>query len=787
MTANPLTPIPPIGPTTAIGPPPTATRFKPLDPIKVLRQYARLLIISGVIGIVLGVATWAILWKTSPKYSSVAQLVVTPPKSFLGEAQADRGMSNDQLSIFIRTEIYRILSEDVIGNVIKQEDVRATSWFKSFGGDAQKARERLQVDLTAAPLQGTSLISLSMTASEGRDAQVILEALTKVYLDQLNMQMITQGTQDLSNLRRLSDRLDSELQLLGDRMRDFRQRHDLGAMKAANNEATIEYNLIVQEDSKLRLAVDRARASYQGLLQAQQQGVVLEPSPEDLQIVQADPAIRSRDERIRSLREEREVQRNRLGEHHPYIAQIDQRIEATRSERQRELERLLQELQAVKLDKAGSLAQSMEGMVKDLEPKLTAARMRMNDLSNKLAEFAAMEEQLTTTKDRKGKVEESIYILTAKQGTEARVQRQTTPTTPELVFPRMAVVIPGITILFLGAVTGIVFLIELLDQRIKSPTDVKLLPNAELLGVLPDGGEDPSGSVPIESVVKHYPTGLMAESFRHVRTALLTRMDRRGYKTLVVVGAKPGSGTSAIVGNLALSLAYNGRKVLVIDANFRRPTQHQMFDVPREPGLVDVLQHGASLDRAIRQVNEPSLSVLPAGTGEDAPPELLEGPQFRRMLTTFEAQYDMVIIDAPPALLASEGQLLAKHVDALALVVRAMNDKRGMVERMLRVLDGQRADVLGIVLNGVRSTAGGYLRQSYQEFYRYRSGATSKAAYGARRTVRAAAAKATNGNGHGDEPTNGEQGGDRAAVVSAKADDEVEAQIDSDDELNDRR
>src|SRR5690606_33866781 len=92
----------------------------------------------------------------------------------------------------------------------------------------------------------------------------------------------------------------------------------------------------------------------------------------------------------------------------------------------------------------------------------------------------------------------------------------------------------------------------------------------------------------------------------------------------------------------------------------------------------------------------------------------------RGLLGDLETQYDLILIDAPPALVASECQLLAKHVDAIAPVVRAHKEKRGMISRMLRQLDGYRADVLGIVLNGVRSAAGGYFRKSYQEFYDYR-------------------------------------------------------------------
>lgn len=776
MTANPLTPIPPIGPTTAVGPTPVASRFKPLDPLKILRQYTRLLVITGVVGIVLGVVIWYSLLKTAPSYQSSATLIVTPPQNPLtstGTDQLSVGGNNQGLELFIRTQVYQIMSEDVISTVIKREDVRATQWFQAFGQDTQKARESLQEDLKSMPVTGTQLIKLTMNTREPKDAQVILEAVMDVYLNQLSINRLTQNSRILSELRRMGERLDEEIRLLNDRMRDYRQRNDLARIEVQNQEATVEYNMLIEEDTKLRFAADQAKASYMALAKAQQEGVILEASPEELKIVENDPAIRTRDERLRQLREERDIMVQRFGENHRAIVEIDLRMEATRQERKRELDRLLAAAQAVKLDISSKNANALESAVLGLRPKLEEARARVTDLTTKLQEYKFMEESLVTAKERRSQVDENLYIRQAQESAGGNVSKQTAPTTPNLTFPRVTVVVPGVTFLFVGAVVGLIFLVEMLDQRVKSPSDVKMLPNAELLGVLPDGAEDPSGNVPIENVVKHYPTGLMAESFRHVRTALLTRMDRRGYKTLVVVGAKPGSGTSAVVGNLALSLAYNGRKVLVIDANFRRPAQHQMFDVPREPGLVDVLQHGISVERAIRQVSEPAMSVLPAGTGEDAPPELLEGPQFRRMLTTFEAQYDMVLIDAPPALLASEGQLLAKHVDALALVVRAMSDKRGMVERMLRVLDGQRADVLGIVLNGVRSTAGGYLRQSYQEFYRYRSGASSKAAYGAARRAMPEE-PAASGNGH-DEPTNGSRADDIT-------DEDLQAQLDRDDD-----
>jgi len=201
---------------------------------------------------------------------------------------------------------------------------------------------------------------------------------------------------------------------------------------------------------------------------------------------------------------------------------------------------------------------------------------------------------------------------------------------------------------------------------------------------------------------------------------MLAKTDRRGYKTVMLVCAQGGCGSSTVTTNLALSLAYNGRRVLVLDANFRRPSIHRLFSLPAAPGLIEVIRGTATIDQVIVRKDEPRFDVLPVGDAKEAPPEVMESPAFRQLLAQLESRYDIILIDAPPALLTSESQLLARHVDAVAVVVRAMKDRRGTVGRMLRQLEGQRADVLGVILNGVRSSVGGYFRKNYQDFYRYR-------------------------------------------------------------------
>jgi capsular exopolysaccharide synthesis family protein len=219
------------------------------------------------------------------------------------------------------------------------------------------------------------------------------------------------------------------------------------------------------------------------------------------------------------------------------------------------------------------------------------------------------------------------------------------------------------------------------------------------------------------------PNGLLAEAFRQVRTTLVPKMDRRGYKTVMFVSAQSGSGASAVLGNFAVSLAAVGRRVLVLDANLRQPSQHTIFNTPPSPGLTDVLRSQSDAQTAI--VHHHGVDVLPSGDASAVPPELLEGVSFRNLLGKLEREYEFVLIDTPPALLTSDCLMLAKHVDSLVVVIRAKGEQRGMIVRMLRQFEGLRADILGAVLNRAQTAAGGYFRRSYQDFYSYGQGRQS--------------------------------------------------------------
>jgi capsular exopolysaccharide synthesis family protein len=212
---------------------------------------------------------------------------------------------------------------------------------------------------------------------------------------------------------------------------------------------------------------------------------------------------------------------------------------------------------------------------------------------------------------------------------------------------------------------------------------------------------------------------VLAESYRQIRAPMLKQMDLAGHKSVVVLAGMPGSGASTTVSNLAEAAAASGKRTLNIDANFRRPTQHKTFGVAETPGLSDVLAGQCSLSEAILRTDSERLAILPAGTAASRVVERLAGAQFGELLAAVGADYDAVFIDVPPVIVAGDGLSIANRCDASVLVTKAYAEKRGLVSRIRNELGDTRAEFLGVVVNGVKASAGGYLRGNIRASQEY--------------------------------------------------------------------
>lgn len=207
-----------------------------------------------------------------------------------------------------------------------------------------------------------------------------------------------------------------------------------------------------------------------------------------------------------------------------------------------------------------------------------------------------------------------------------------------------------------------------------------------------------------------------AEAYRTLRTNLIFSQAVQSLKTIVVTSASPGEGKTTTAANLAVTFAQQGMRVLLVDCDLRRARLHKMFNVPREPGLTELILDHEVPTEVIRGTPVENLSVLTSGTLPPNPSELLGGPRMERVLEVLREQFDMIVLDSPPLLAASDASVLGTKTDGVLLVVRAGQTERGAAQQAVQQLAVVGARVVGAVLNDPDAKVpqyGGYYNYEY--------------------------------------------------------------------------
>jgi capsular exopolysaccharide synthesis family protein len=213
------------------------------------------------------------------------------------------------------------------------------------------------------------------------------------------------------------------------------------------------------------------------------------------------------------------------------------------------------------------------------------------------------------------------------------------------------------------------------------------------------------------------PQSLAAEQYRSLRTRISRAETGRAVRVIIVTSPAKGDGKSLTAANLALAMGEEfSQRVLLIDADLRRPSVHHLFGLPESPGLTDVLMGGTPLDDALVTLADHNLTVLPSGVPPSHPAELLGSAAMRRILDTLRTRFDRVILDMPPVSPLADVHIAAAMADGILMIVRAGMTQKPAIERALAGLDMTK--VLGLVLNEVGAEA------NYQDYagYRYIAG-----------------------------------------------------------------
>ncbi|MBX9654272.1 polysaccharide biosynthesis tyrosine autokinase [bacterium] len=292
-------------------------------------------------------------------------------------------------------------------------------------------------------------------------------------------------------------------------------------------------------------------------------------------------------------------------------------------------------------------------------------------------------------------------------------------TSPNLV---LNLVLGGLAGTLLGF--GLGFLIDRADRSFRSPEEIRRSLGVPVIGHIPvffprleedEETENMEGDiVGLDKMVCTYrdPDSLAAEAYRAVRTNLYFSTHGESHKVIQVTSPSSEDGKSTLASNLAVSLAQSGVKVLLMDADFRRPKVHQNFGIDKTNGLSNLIRGTIELPEAIHPSDIENLDLLPAGPRPRNPSELLTLPRFKELLATLRDRYDFVIIDSPPMLAVTDPGAIAARADGVLIALQIRRKVKPSATRAIELLTDLGANILGVVVNGV----------GWRRAYTYREG-----------------------------------------------------------------
>jgi succinoglycan biosynthesis transport protein ExoP len=480
-----------------------------------------------------------------------------------------------------------------------------------------------------------------------------------------------------------------------------------------------QYNLPLTDSPGANLTQQRVSTYSSQLLEAENQKRNLQAayesaknSPDALSIpeVQKDERIVKLREKITELRDKDTALQQKYTKEWPEVQQIEAQLAQLEAELKKAPAEVVASMKA-KADAAVSQLKDLQSAYAR-ESGLTAEQTKnVIELASKRADLASDQQYLNTLFQKRRELNNAV---SGDSGTKVSVANYSRLPRGPVGPARMRTIILAFFLSLLAGV-GLAFLLDFLDDTIKTVDDVDRYINLPALALIPAmrsdkprlrGGEaaplDPNEATAL-AMVKDVRSPI-AESYRHLRTSLLLSSAGTPPRTILVTSSQPSEGKTTTAINTAFMLAQTGAKVLIMDCDLRRPRLHTHFNIPNTQGLTNCLSGNATdVDSVIQDyAPQPNLKLLPSGPMPPNPAELLGSEEMRKLLVTLSEKFNHVIVDSPPAISFTDASILSTFVDGVVLVVHGGRSSRAVVRRAKQQLLDIGAHIFGIVLNNVR-------------------------------------------------------------------------------------
>ncbi len=551
------------------------------------------------------------------------------------------------------------------------------------------------------PVRGSRLVDITFDSTDPTFASQAVNALMDEYVDQ---NLATKQATTENMLEWLDKELANQQKKVEESERalaEYRDKQNALSLDDKQNIVVARLNALNDAYTKAKMERVQKETAYGQVkpLIASGTAVSADALPITIQSSQM-TALRSR---LTELQQKKVQLSGRYGDKHPAILEVNGQIAET--QRQLELE-TAKALQNVKNDYDSAVLQE-----RVLAQNLEAAKEDAQDLSRKSVDYNVME--------REAKSNRTIYESLLQREKELRVSSNSRANNVRIVdraeVPKSPLAPTGrrtwLTSIAIGFVlaVGVAFGLDYMNDTIKTPEDVTRRLKLPFLGLVPSvrGDKHPvlaSAHVPHD----------FGEAFRSLRTSLMSRFPAEGTKILVVTSAQPLEGKTTTACNIAMALAYGGARVLLVDADMRRPGLHRPLRLTNERGLSQVLIGQARVRDVIQRTVDPNLLAITAGRTPPNPSELLASERMKTLLSNLShGPFDWIVLDTPPVLAVTDAVILAPLVNGVTFVIGAEMTRRRLAERALETIMSAPPRFAAVVLNKVDFARNKYYYSRY--------------------------------------------------------------------------
>ena len=708
-----------------------------------LREYMRVLIKRKwmVIACILGIfgATLVASLRQTPVYEAVGRIAVNRPDPNIISFKDSMPVYDYLDPSDLDTEV-RILQSDLLALQV----VRQLNFDKrpEFGGQP----DRQLPNLVADPLQGdsmrttallggfkgnlhvslipnTRIIEIHYRSADPQLAASAVNTLVATYIEQ-NFKTKFESTMQASDWlsKQLVD-LQMKVETSQEKLVRYQKEHEILGTDEKQNITTAKLDELNKELTGAESDRMQKEAAYRQTQSADPEAVaaaISSDAPGNTTSVGSGLIDKLREQQA-SLKIQIADLSTQFGPAYPKVAQLNNQLKEIDRQFQSETRKAVDHLRGQYL-----AALQRENMLRDAFEK---QKQQANKLNESAIEYSLLKRDAETNR--------TLYEGLLEKMKEAGVSAGLRSNNIKVLDPSrvpMAPVEPNIprNLLFalvLGITSGVglAFLLENMDNTVRTTEQAQVISALPSLGMIPLGSKSPasghgvkqltlaSSKEAVEIVTQTRPQSQMAESYRALRTSLLLSSLGAPPKVIMVTSARPQEGKTTTAINSAIVLAQKGVKVLLVDADLRRPSVHKTLGMGPRSGLSNVLTGSATLQQAIAVSPVlPNLFILPAGTPPPNPAELLASTNMKDVLDELREQFDHVVVDTPPTLSVTDAVVLSPRVDAIILVIRSGQTTKQALRRARDILMQVNAHVTGVLLNAVDLSS-----PDYYYYYEY--------------------------------------------------------------------